>query len=287
MQAIQKQPESGECAVLPVLPSVLSRVLELDQKGGDTFDGLLELAEADPCFAVRVLQLANTAWYARRGAPRTMRQAITNLGSKATTELLLALSVQEVFVPTRASEKALWLHAIQTALASRAMARIWPEKVDPEEAYLAGLLHDVGRFLLFQTRREDLARVDESGWASPRELVELEQRKLGTTHAELGEQAMIAWALPERLIRFVGVHHEPHLHKVDADIRELTALVQQADRLSVAMLTKAPGPSWEGRVAEASLLKHREQQLPPREVGHLVAVVERRSAEMVRGLSVS
>jgi putative nucleotidyltransferase with HDIG domain len=253
MDALDVSPPPPEAPLfLPVLPSVLARVMALDNRDDlDPFEALVRLAESDPCFAVRVLQLASTPWFARGTPPRSVTVAIGLLGTAATSDLVLGTGVQEVFVPRSTPHRMLWLHAVQTAEAARALATRWPEPVDPDEAHLAGLIHDIGRFQMFHEHAEDLARVDEQGWTSPCELVEAELEALGIDHAELGARQMRQWQLAEPLVRLVASHHASDPRQVDEDLRPLFGVVQLADRVSVAMQTLKPGQDWTERVARA------------------------------------
>jgi putative nucleotidyltransferase with HDIG domain len=143
---------------------------------------------------------------------------------------VLGLAVTRVFVPKDAWEKSLWRHAIQVATASRELARHFPEtRSDPEEAYATGLLHDVGRFVLFQEAPEELRRVDESGWDSPDGLLAAERAICGLTHAELGATACSKWGIPELITLSVLHHHAPELADLDIEVARLVALVHVAD----------------------------------------------------------
>src|SRR5208282_4468338 len=122
---------------LPVLPAVVSEVLTLDPKAEDYFDRLLHLAERDPPFAVRVLRCANSASSAPSSPITSLHQAVMRLGSDRCAGLLLALAVVKVFIPRSEAQRALWIHALQTALFARMFCKAVPAlKCNADQAYL-------------------------------------------------------------------------------------------------------------------------------------------------------
>jgi putative nucleotidyltransferase with HDIG domain len=137
----------------------------------------------------------------------TLRAAITRIGGKGACNLLIAVSISKVFIPRDAWERSLWRHALQVAIASRKLTERCDGYADPDEVYVCGLLHDVGRFVMFQEAPEQLRRIDEGDWETPEALVELERSICGLTHAELGGLACDKWGLPRSIVRMVREHH--------------------------------------------------------------------------------
>ena len=220
---------------LPVLPTVLTSVLQLDPAADDYFDRLVELAEHDPLFAARVIHLANTARYQRRGpAVLSVRTAVSRLGSRAAGEILTAMSVMRVFVPRTPAQRHLWLHALQAAIGSRRLAAATRATTDPGTIYLGALLHDVGRFVMLDVSPEELGQVDEAGFATPEELVAVEKGICGLDHATLGSKTARAWGLPDWICRFIAAHHH-HPRRADPDLREALGVLQAADRIGVML----------------------------------------------------
>ena len=219
---------------LPMLPAVVTGVLSLDPDDDDYFDGLLHLAERDPPFAVRVLRCANSAASAPTTPILSLQQAIMRLGSRRCAELVLALAVIKVFLPRTEAQRYLWIHSLQVALFARGYCQRMPRSgCNPDQGYLCGLLHDIGRFVQFEGATADLTRVNESHWGSPGELVSAERASLGYDHAELGWHACRKWALPAVIGDVVRRHHEvlPEPPRGDGMIR----VIQWADRLSTIL----------------------------------------------------
>lgn len=226
---------------LPLLPSVLLRVLALDPGGDDYFDGILGIAEQDPSFAARVIRLANAPMSAPAKPIVSVRQAVVRLGARECATLATALAVARVFVPVTQGQRNLWVHALQVAVAARTIASLTATlRFAPDQAYLAGLLHDIGRFVMFEGAPEDLGRVDETHWTTPQQLLDTEFQLLGYDHVQLGAMVCARWMLPDAIAELVQLHHVyslPDPQRTMA-IGNLIRIVQMADLLSVLMMSE-------------------------------------------------
>ncbi len=214
---------------LPVLPGVLVRLLALDPGAETYFDDVRDLVETDPAFAARVLVAANAASSAPRDPITSVGAAVTRLGSSGTADIVMALSFATVFVPRDAWEKSLWRHSIQVAVATRAVvAADREQRVDKATAYTAGLLHDIGRFVMFHVADDQLRMVDEGDWDSPAALVDAERTICGVPHTELGALACRGWGLPDAVADVVEHHHD-HLIPAAGTVDPLLEAIQFAD----------------------------------------------------------
>ena len=246
---------------LPVLPSTLAGALSLRGDDPDCFDKLLDLAKGDPIYAARLVRLANSAQYFRRTGARSASQALTTVGARAARDLLVGHALCQVFLPRRAEERRLWLHALQVAVASRELASA-TGMADPEEAHFVGLVHDLGRFRFFHARPEKAARC-----ASHLEDLDAEHLAFGLDHAQAGAELAQAWQMPESVVEVLLHHHD----EPGSGPSPLTELVRQADRISQALLGEGKDPYAEAVQALAGL-----SDLPE---GELLALAERSELE--------
>lgn len=216
---------------LPVLPTVVSRLMTLDKEAPGFFDELLELIEADPTFAARMLSAANSAASSPRSPITSVRAALARLGGRGASDMILAAAVSRVFVPRDDWERSLWRHSIQVAVGMRSLIThgINPFGLQPDEAYAVGLLHDVGRFVLFGEAPAALRRIDEGRWEEPEELLELERAICGITHGELGQMACRRWGLPESLGEIVLRHHEADVVPGNGTVEAMLATLHFTD----------------------------------------------------------
>jgi putative nucleotidyltransferase with HDIG domain len=243
---------------LPVLPAVVAKLMGLDRKDEKYFEEVRRLIETDPNFSARVLTAANSAASAPRAPITSVPAAITRLGSLNASLLVLSFALTRVFVPRDAWEKSLWRHAIQVATIARSFAQASGDKeLQPDAAYVCALLHDVGRFVMFQEAPEVLRRIDESDTGTPETLIQMERSICGLTHSELGAMTCTRWRLPEIVVAVVRDHHKVQDLKPTGKIAKLTALIHFAD-LAMAPLAIPDSQAWE-KMDEDTL---RENLLP-------------------------
>ncbi len=228
---------------LPMLPAVVAKLMALSPNDEDFFEKVLALSRDDPPFTVRLIQVANSASFAPTDAITSLPQAVVRIGARKIVELTLSMAVLRVFVPSTDGQRNLWVHAIQVAITCRKIAELFPSlEVEPEQAYLCGLLHDIGRFVLFDESVEELGRIDESNWSTPQQLIDAEMELCGFNHAELGWHACQKWGLPKIVELCVKQHHKYTLQASSAKAVKfvnLVRVVQIADFFSVMLMLEA------------------------------------------------
>ena len=226
---------------LPLLPAVVMEILGLNPEADDYLDRLVGLAERDPPFAVRVLQCANSAYSAPATPIVSLKGAALRLGTEQCAGLVLALSVIKVFIPKTDAQRFLWVHSLQTALCARRFCKDIPAlRPLGNQAYLCGLLHDIGRFVQFEGAPADLSEIDAMHWTAPQELVEVERSALGYDHTLLGWHACKKWSLPDPIGDVVRHHHDRPPHNLLA-VGSMISVVHWADELSMALLLAPHG----------------------------------------------
>jgi putative nucleotidyltransferase with HDIG domain len=265
---------------LPMLPQVLVRILQLDSDADDFFEEFGKLTKEDPAFAVRLIMLANSASSSPVAPVVSIREALTRMGAKAIRNLVASLAVQRVFLPTKPNEVGLWRHSVYAAFAAAMIAEIASElKINPAEAYLVGLLHDIGRFVMFEHAAPELLKVDESNWETFDQLIEAEVEIYKFTHSELGFRACIHWKLPESICNVVRQHHTPVQSEIVAgSFDALLFCVQVADSLCLSILQcddfdDIPADVRKQRILENCFKTKQQEQLLP--VSLLVAKLDR------------
>ncbi len=225
---------------LPLLPQVLVRILQLDPSQMDYFEQIDRLAREDPPFAVRLLAMANSASSSPAEPITSIKESLTRIGAATITSMVASMAVQRVFMPSSPSQVGLWTHSLRVAVGAETLARMLPElKIVPGTAYLSGLLHDIGRFVMFEHAPDELLAVDESNWHSPEELLDADVEVFKFTHSELGYLACRHWGLPDETADAVRRHHD----KLDGpimpgSIEANVLLIEVADWLDVMIFNK-------------------------------------------------
>ena len=196
---------------ISTLPEVVYRILTLVE---DPESGAAELTEAvrsDPALAMRVMRTVNSPYYGLEEKVADLQQAIAILGFREIRNLAITSHVATLFRTSEGykhySRRGLWHHLVATGIVSRMIAQT-SGRVPPHEAYLAGLLHDLGLILLDQYAHASFCRVvDALSPARPTWHVEVDV--LGFSHAELGQTVAGQWNLPGHLTAAIGFHHQP------------------------------------------------------------------------------
>ncbi|WP_293267471.1 HDOD domain-containing protein [Neptunomonas sp.] len=222
---------------LPMLPGVLFQLMKLNSDDDEFYDQVHSLAKTDPPLASFILSYANSAASSPNNAITSLQAALTRVGSQTIVNLITTLSVSKVFVPSHPEHKLIWKHSIETAMIASFISKITHHHdVDPEMAYMCGLLHDIGRFVLFQFAPTALDQTDAQGWGSANELPLVEKQILGTSHSEIGYIACQKLHLPNIVSSVVRHHHNYDIcenDKAPQAFRELVLIIQFADFLSV------------------------------------------------------
>jgi putative nucleotidyltransferase with HDIG domain len=226
---------------LPLLPAVLVRLLALNPGGDDYLDEVYRLARQDPTLSVRLVEYATrTIAYETAKDRLDLRHAIARLGALKIAGLVTALSLLQAFEPRTQADRDLWIHSVETAVIASRMAALMPDLgLVPEQMYLAGLLHDIGRFIVFQSIPDAPALVDEAGWTDPEGLVNAEMSVFGFCHSQVGALACTQWEIPETLAEIVVNHHSKTLPRESPAEKQLLnriCLIQAADACSIFLM---------------------------------------------------
>lgn len=219
---------------LPTLPTV---IVQVNEKVTNPKTSALDLARTileDQALTARLLRLVNSPFY---GFPRriaTVTEAVTILGFHPVRNLLLTASVVDLMVSDEMPEFSpthLWEHSIGVAVAAGLLAR-YTQHDDREEVFVAGLLHDVGKVVLFRFATKDFLNVLETARNEDITIRAAEQRLLGFTHDQVGRLLAERWKLPVRLSEAIGCHHRPELAQI---AKREAAIIHGADILARAL----------------------------------------------------
>ena len=197
---------------LPPLPAAVLRVLELTD---DPNAGAADIARAlatDQALAARTLKLANSAFYGASRRVATISEAVVTLGLRTTRNLVMATGCREMLEQNVAGYAlppgALWRHSLACASAAQALA-VQARIRATEEAFVAGLLHDIGKVVLNTYLREQFVPVLIRARSGGIPFAQAEQEILGFDHAEAGARLLERWNLPSSLVSAVRYHHAP------------------------------------------------------------------------------
>lgn len=198
------------CGELPTLPCVMRAILEVVESEESSASDLTEIIESDPAISARLLHLANSAFYGVRFEIATVRRAVVVLGFGAVKQLALATGVLDMLRSKRLAgldPEDYWMHSLGTAKAAQLLAALHPELHSPEGCFMAGLLHDLGKYAMSIAWEDRYQAVVEQARETQVALSRAERRSFGLDHAEAGAWLLEQWGLPP-LISTCVRHHE-------------------------------------------------------------------------------
>ena len=219
---------------LPALPAIVSKLIQVVNSPDTSAEDAARLIQKDPALTTKMLRLANSAFY---GIPRSISSvssAVVILGFNTIRSLVLSASVMKMFSSSNRpaiDKDRFWKHSIVCAMAAKTITRqnINIRMMDPESAFCAGILHDIGKLIFSEFAREDYSEVYNFARSSGISLYEAEKRTLGITHSEIGRILADKWALPLDLEYALVFHHDP----MQADsLVDLVTTVHLADILT-------------------------------------------------------
>ena len=208
-QSIQDIRNQLLVARLPAMPQILLKLIELCEADEASMAELAKLIANDAAMTAKVLGVANSAAYHRGGNKVGLLQALNVLGSELIKTLVISESVYQTFNgfphASGLDLRGFWKHSLTVAVLARDIAKAmnYPQ---PEEAYLTGLLHDVGRLALLAAAPNDYVHLFVL--ADDAELCVLEQRTLQISHSEAGAWLIERWNLDSFMADSVLYHHE-------------------------------------------------------------------------------
>jgi putative nucleotidyltransferase with HDIG domain len=189
-------------------PHAALRLWRLAQDARASGREITQLIEREPALAARVLRMANSPVFEHAGQIADIERAVNLVGMREIADLALAAACVAGFSPLenqllRTAD--FWWHSFSTALLARDAARA--AGLPPDDAFTAGLLHDIGQMMLFSRRPQVMMDVLRESLDHERPLQELERARLGFDHAELGGALLRAWNLPQSVCDAVAAHH--------------------------------------------------------------------------------
>ena len=211
---------------LPTLSAVAMEVLKLTRDDNVSLKDLACVIEKDPALTVKILRLVNSSFC---GLPRevsSVQRAVIALGVRTTTLLTLGFSLGSA-VGSRGGRSfdhgKYWKRSIIHAVTARLLAKAVLPRVG-DQAFVAGLLADVGMVAAWQCVPETYGPVFNSSPGSGEALYRIEERMLGISHARIGQDLLEHWSLPETICRAVGAHHGEKLNDLRGESLELAKI---------------------------------------------------------------
>lgn len=195
---------------LPTLPQTVQRVREATEDPSVSTADMAEIIATDPPVAAEVLRLANSAAYGFLSRAESITRACVLLGLREIAGVVLSSAVINTIEQSGDFDhKRFWQHSVFCGKAAKLIAKELGGQVDSAAAFTAGLLHDIGRFALFNAVPARYVKIDPT--LSGEALVAAEMEALGIDHAEAGYILAEKWEFPQETKESIRHHHTPDL----------------------------------------------------------------------------
>jgi HD-like signal output (HDOD) protein len=217
---------------LSSLPQVLVEVIRVVEDAQASASDIANVILKDPALCARVLRIVNSPYYGPVREVSTINQAVVTLGVRAVKALALTAGIYRLFEKEDALIDRLrfWRHSLEVAIACREIAKSCSYQ-PAEEAFIAGLLHDIGILVMeanFGDKFKRIWKLVESGES----LIGLEESTWGTNHARVGKFLLDQWRLPKFIGEAIACHHDEFEEIQNIPQNRLGRILSLGDRIS-------------------------------------------------------
>ncbi|GFO64502.1 HDOD domain-containing protein [Geomonas paludis] len=244
---------------LPVFHPIAVHILHLLQTPDFTMTQVTDLANEDQSLAGQILKMANSPLYIGRVRTETIKEAVVRLGGQEIANLAMAASQASIHTSENRTingfMQSLWLHSHACALGSRWLARRAGYPQHGEQAYMAGLLHDIGKLYLLKA----LERLNQMGVAHAALEEDLLLEIFAELHVEQGCRLMEHWNMPKVYYNVVANHHDDNFDTQDV-VLTVVRLVNTACRMKGIGLLHDPTIDL-AEQTEAALLQLSDEEM--------------------------
>ncbi len=235
--ALQTELTVSRLDSLSTFPCIASKFFPRVLQGEFSPSSLTDIIESDPALTASILSLIEKRGIGLSEVRFSLRNALDRLSEHEVRDTLLSVKVSQAFdldggidKERIATKKDLLLHSLAVGCCAKEIAEIVTPQMDSQLAYLAGLLHDIGKQALEETMPKSFAGMVEEAKSTQRSLLAIEQKNLGTDHTIIGKRIGQQWRLPNLIILAIWLHHNQTV-TIAEDMPEarIATVVQLAD----------------------------------------------------------
>lgn len=215
---------------LPQLPVAVQKLLEVMRDESSSAGDVTQVLSSDQALAGKILKLVNSSYYGMSGEVSTITRAVVVLGFSGVRNVAMGFGMVSALNKLGGENVAtFWDHALAAAAGAQVMAPMLGSGHDPDEAFVAGLMHDIGHMVLVSAV-PDVWHAAQDEVRAGGDPIAIEKDHLGMSHASVGQRLMKYWKLPTALQEAVRWHH--HLETAARREQPLTSLVALGDLLA-------------------------------------------------------
>jgi putative nucleotidyltransferase with HDIG domain len=213
---------------LPALPVAVTKALEMLKDPDLNIRALCRVLSDESELAGKILAIGRSVYYGQRSLPTDLQAAVQVMGLRDLRNVILSIVTHGLFKSTGLVAETLWSHSLAVALASRLLSSRLGHR-DPEQAFVAGFLHDVGQMILIHGDPEGFAQIARDAQQNKSQMADKERELYGFDHNLLGAILIESWNLDVEIGKAISAHH--NYDKI-TDPRSLASVVMMADYLA-------------------------------------------------------
>ena len=239
---------------LPTLPSVAGKIVSMVNSPNTNAADIGKMIEQDQALTSKVLKIVNSAFYGFPGQIKSIQHAVVILGFNKVKSIIMAAAVFNLTTDVESDQldiQGFWVHCLGTAIAAKVAAKYVDDSVSPDDAFVGGLVHDMGKLILSLGLNEEYGPVMLHVKENEKVLIkDVEQEILGFDHATVGYWIGQKWSLPASLLNIMRFHHDPLQAR---EGRELISTVYLGDAIARAIGLGNPGDDYMAEISPAVL----------------------------------
>lgn len=213
LQASEIIKRLSDARTLPVSADILQKVKQVVLNPDASVADVAEVVAQSPGVAAGLLSFANSAAMMPSQEVRSVKEAVSRLGKANVMMVTQGVYLSSLLNrPSNFNTQVFFRYSVMSAFVAKALAKV-TNAMDPEEAFLAGLLHDLGVFILDQGQPKEYQAVIHHMTIATEPLASVETRFLGLTHSRIGAELLKNWHLSTNLVAAILFHAEPGLAK--------------------------------------------------------------------------
>ena len=193
---------------LPAMPAFAAKAFEAASDPGSQASDFVKIISSDEAISSRIIRIANSVYFYRGTPADDIEKAVANIGLDELRALLAASMLKNLLRVKTNARKQVWANAISTAMLARKLTRMVPN-VSAGEAFLGGLVHDVGKLVMLERNGPLYDKVIMEVSGGEKTFCEAEDETFEVDHVEVGQWVAESWCFPASTIEAIAYHHKP------------------------------------------------------------------------------
>ncbi len=229
-----------EIKFLPQFPEKLTELQKVLSSKEIDFSKVAGVIQSDILLTAELLKIVNSAQYMLPQKVGNIMNAISLIGIKGLKNLIYSYGVQNIMIKHYGQLDELWTHSYLCASYAYNIAKKYKMKDIMDDAYISGILHDIGKIIIYNSHPGLIGRINSFSKEKGIEGNIIENISLGSNHAKIGAMMAQKWNFPDNIVSAIGFHHQPQLskdeHRIITSIAYLANMLTRAHRQDFSIM---------------------------------------------------